>query len=271
MSEQYETRSASTGVSADITDAPVAYRVWDRTTRWFHWINVLCVLGLAVLGLAILNEKAFGVSAEGKVLLKTLHTYVGYVFAVNLGWRLIWAFVGNTHARWKAILPVGRGFSAAIGGYLRGLRAGRVPSYLGHNPLGRLMVSLLLLALLVQAVSGLVLAGTDLYKPPFGGVIAAWVTDGDPIKLANLRPGSKEFVDPAAYEDMRGFRKPVITTHLYVFYLLMAAILLHIAAVVVTEVREKSGLISAMFSGEKILSATPVDAQSKRPETRSDS
>lgn len=131
------------------------------------------------------------------------------------------------------------------------------------------MISLLLLALLVQGVSGLILAGTDLYKPPFGGVIAEWVTDGDPVKLANLRPGSKEFVDLAAYEDMRGFRKPVVTTHLYVFYLLMAAVLLHVVGVVVTEVREKSGLISAMFSGEKVLSSPPVDVPLKRSETRS--
>lgn len=249
--------------------SPVAYKVWDRTTRWFHWINVLCVLVLAVLGLAILNEKSFGVSAEGKILLKTLHTYVGYAFAVNLAWRLIWAFAGNAHARWKAILPMERGFSQEVGRYVRGLRAGSAPSYLGHNPLGRLMISLLLLVLLVQAVSGLVLAGTDLYKPPFGSAIAEWVTDGDPIKQANLRPGSKEFVDPAAYEDMRGFRKPVVTTHLYVFYLLMAAVLLHVVGVVVTEVREKSGLISAMFSGEKALSSPPVDVQLKRSETRS--
>ncbi len=63
-----------------------AYRVWDRTTRWFHWINALCVIGLAMLGLAILNEKSFGVSADGKVLLKTLHAYVGYVFVINLTW-----------------------------------------------------------------------------------------------------------------------------------------------------------------------------------------
>lgn len=271
MSEMNESQSAATGRSADTTNSPVAHKVWDRTTRWFHWINVLCVFGLAVLGLAILNEKAFGVSAEGKVLLKTLHTYVGYVFAVNLTWRLIWAFVGNIYARWKAILPIERGFSQALVHYVRELRAGRAPSYLGHNPLGRLMISLLLLMLFVQAVSGLVLAGTDLYKPPFGGAIAEWVTNGDPIKLANLRPGSKEFVDSGAYEDMRSFRQPIITTHLYVFYLLMAAVLLHIASVVVTEVREKSGLISAMFSGEKVLYAPPVDVQSTQSEKRSES
>ncbi len=49
-----------------------SYPVWDRTTRWFHWINVLCVLGLAGVGLAILYNKPFGVSTEGKILLKTI-------------------------------------------------------------------------------------------------------------------------------------------------------------------------------------------------------
>ena len=85
MSKHNKTQSAAPGPSADISRSPVAYKVWDRTTRWFHWINVLCVICLAMLGLAILNEKSFGVSAEGKILLKTLHVYVGYVFAINLG------------------------------------------------------------------------------------------------------------------------------------------------------------------------------------------
>ncbi len=98
----------------------VATPVWDRTTRWFHWINVLCVLALAALGLAILNEKAFGVSAEGKVLLKTLHVYVGYVLAANLAWRLVWAFIGGQHARWKSFLPFGQGYASALRAYVGG-------------------------------------------------------------------------------------------------------------------------------------------------------
>lgn len=242
-----------------------AYLAWDRTTRWFHWINVVCVIGLAMLGLAILNEKSFGVSAEGKVLLKTVHVYVGYVLAVNLGWRLVWAFIGSTRARWRAMLPLGPGFAKAVREYVRGFKTGRAPSYLGHNPLGRIMVSLLLLLLLTQAVTGLVLAGTDLYKPPFGGMIAEWVTKGDAEKLALLKPGSKDAVDPAAYDEMRAFRKPFITTHEYSFYALMFFALLHIVGVVVTEAREKQGLVSAMIGGEKFLSAPPVDSLTTEP------
>lgn len=235
------------------TNTLKAYVVWDRTTRLFHWINVLCVLALAVLGLAILNSKTFGVSSDGKILLKTLHAYVGYVFAVNLAWRLAWAFLGSRTARWRAILPFRRGFTKELGTYAKGVVTGTPPVYLGHNPLGRLMVSLLLLLLLTQAVTGLFLAGTDLYKPPFGGAIAEWVTAGDPDKLANLVPGSKEYVDPVAYESMRDFRKPIVTTHLYAFYLLMIAVFSHIAGIVTTEVKEKSDLISAMVSGQKVL------------------
>jgi cytochrome b len=256
---------------AETTNKLVRYAVWDRTTRLFHWINFVCIVALAILGLAILNDQALVVSSDGNFVLKTLHVYVGYVFALNLAWRLIWGFIGGPYARWKRLLPVGGRFSSALREHLRGLRCGRAPSYLGHNPLGRLMVTLLLLIMVTQATTGLVLAGTDLYKAPFGRFIAAWVTRGDPDKLAHLAPGSKEHVDLEAYDEMRNFRSPVAATHLYGFYVLMAAVFLHISGVVVSEIRERHGLTSAMITGEKVLSSPPVDDQTaqslKRPES----
>ncbi len=81
------------------TGQRLTYSVWDRTTRIFHWVNVLCVLILAVFGLILLNEDAIGFSPEGKILLKTLHVYTGYVFFVNLVWRIVWGFVGGRYAR----------------------------------------------------------------------------------------------------------------------------------------------------------------------------
>jgi Ni/Fe-hydrogenase 1 B-type cytochrome subunit len=38
------------------------YPVWDVSVRLFHWVNVLCVLGLIAVGVAILNDKALGVT-----------------------------------------------------------------------------------------------------------------------------------------------------------------------------------------------------------------
>src|SRR5690606_26921644 len=47
------------------------YKVWDATTRVFHWLNVLCVLGLIAVGTVILNADALGVPNDGKIILKT--------------------------------------------------------------------------------------------------------------------------------------------------------------------------------------------------------
>ena len=71
--------------------------------------NVLAVIGLIATGLVILNDDPLGLSAEGKVLLKSVHVSFGYVMALNLLWRFVWAFFGNRYARWRAILPGGPG------------------------------------------------------------------------------------------------------------------------------------------------------------------
>lgn len=237
------------------------YSVWDRTTRLFHWLNVLCIIGLISVGIAILNAKLLGVSSDGKLLLKTIHVYIGYVFVLNLAWRIIWGFTGNKYARWRSILPIYKGYFSSLKNYIRGFESGETPMYLGHNPLAKLMVALLFLLLSTQAVTGLVLAGTDLYLPPFGHEIAEWVTASgeEHDKIKNLKPGSKEDVDSAAYAEMREFRKPIITAHLYSFYLLLITITLHIIAVVIVEVREKNGIVTAMLTGKKITSKEPVD------------
>jgi len=235
-----------------------SYFVWDAGVRWFHWINLLCLLGLIAVGVAILNDEALDLGSDAKILLKTVHVWIGYVFALNLLWRLVWAFSGGPNARWRAILPGGRGYMNEVRAYLADLAAGRPRQYLGHNPLGRIAVSLLLLLLLTQAVTGLVLAGTDLFYPPFG----AWIAGGiaaPGVDPATLVPYAKEMYDQAAYDAMRAFRKPFITVHYYNFFVLLFFAVIHILAVVLTEQREGGNLISAMFTGRKILSGPPAD------------
>ncbi|MDM8557918.1 cytochrome b/b6 domain-containing protein [Candidatus Parabeggiatoa sp. HSG14] len=235
------------------------YSVWDRTTRWFHWINALAIIGLIGVGLVILYAKALGVSTDGKILLKTIHVYIGYVFCLNLAWRIIWGFIGNKYARWKAILP-GKGFFTTLHEYKTGFRTGNIQYYQGHNPAAKLMIMLLFVLLMTQAITGLVLAGTDIYFPPFGQTIKGWVAE-DVSKIEVLKPYSKENVNKEKFAEMRAFRKPFIITHVYTFYILLIFIGLHITAIVVTEIRERSSLISAMFTGRKVFPKKPVDAE----------
>jgi Ni/Fe-hydrogenase 1 B-type cytochrome subunit len=235
-----------------------SYAVWDASTRWFHWINALCVIALAVVGLVILNAGDIGVSNSGKVALKTIHTWIGYVFALNLLWRIAWAFLGNRYAKWRSVLPGGKGYFHAVRSYVAAFIAGPPEQYLGHNPVGRLGIAVLFLLIAIQVITGLVLAGTDLFYPPIGHWIAQWVAAPD-VAPDSLVPYAPKMYDAAAYESMRAFRKPFALGHLYSFYLLVVVAVMHVAAVIITELREGGSIISAMFTGRKIISGRPVD------------
>ncbi|MFD0987991.1 cytochrome b/b6 domain-containing protein [Methyloligella solikamskensis] len=245
-------------VNAPIQPEYRGYTVWDSPTRWFHWINALAVLGLLVTGLVILTAGQLGLSSEGKITLKETHALFGYVLALNLLWRFIWAFFGNRYARWKAILPGGRGYGAALRAYAASFLTGEPEQYVGHNPLARIGVTMLLFLLLVQTVTGLVLAGADLYWPPFGGLVADWVA-APGVDPGTLVPGTKDLIDVTAYQAMRDLRGPIVETHEIVFYLIAVGVALHLIAVVVTEIHEGGSIVSAMFTGRKILTKKPPD------------
>ena len=222
--------------------------VWSRKVRVFHWVNVIAITLLIFIGLVILNGKLFGVSTDGKILLKTIHVIVGYVFAINLLFRLLIGFIGKGHERWSKILPFKQGFAQA----LLEFKQHKKTSYKGHNPAGKLMVLALFLLMSTQLVSGLVIAGTDIYYPPFGDYFAESIAI-DKNNVADIKPYSKENVDEAAYQQMRAIRTPFITAHVYAFYSLLFLIPLHILGVIIAERREKTALVSAMLTGYKYL------------------
>jgi len=237
-----------------------SYAVWDANTRWFHWINAICVTALVVGGFLILNAGGLGVPNAGKVTLKTTHTWIGYVFAINLLWRFVWAFLGTRYAKWRSILPGGRGYLRALGHHLATFPAGRPRAYLGHNPLGRLSITAIFLLIAILAVSGLVLSGTDLFYPPIGHWIAHWVA-APGVDAGTLVPYAAAMYDKTAFDSMRAFRKPFVVAHLYGFYVLLVITVAHVAGAVITEIRGGGNLISATFTGRKIIDGRPVDEE----------
>jgi len=245
------------------------YRVWDRTQRVFHWVNFLAVLSLAAIGTVILNADRLSIPNDpGVVTLKTVHVYVGYVFILNLLWRLVWAFIGGPFARWRALLPVGPMFGRRLAEFVKGFFSGHAPFYLGHNPLARILLSLLVLLLVVQGATGIVLAGTDVYLPPLGGAMRAWVA-ADTHDPSLVRPYAPDTVNAQAYADMRAFRAPIVETHELTYFVLLALIAIHIASAVIAELKEGGAIISAMFTGRKIHTREPVDAKEAVRDERS--
>ena len=126
------------------------------------------------VGLVILNAGGLGVTNAGKAALKTIDVSIGYVFVLNLGWRIAWAFLGNRYARWSAMLPGGKGYVHALRSYVAAFLAGHPEQYVGHNPVGRLGVAVLLLLMIIQAITGLILAGTDLCIRLENGLQNGW-------------------------------------------------------------------------------------------------
>jgi len=234
------------------------YRVWDVPTRIFHWVNFVTVLLLIFMGLIMLFKESIGISSvDAKIGLKAIHVMIGYVFVINLAIRLVWGFIGNPYSRWSNILP-GKGFGEKLAGFKASLDKGEPQQFLGHNPIGRIAITLIMFSLIIMAVTGLIRAGTDIYYPPFGSHYQAQVA-AEGVDPATIKPYDKTGVDADKAKALGEFKEPIGTLHLYISYFLMLLIFVHITAVVVAEIKEGEGLVSAMIHGRKLLSKEPED------------
>jgi Ni/Fe-hydrogenase 1 B-type cytochrome subunit len=234
------------------------YKAWNLPVRLFHWINFLCVILLSVLGLIMLNKGAIGISGrEAGIGLKSLHVLVGYVFAINLLIRLLGGFFGSARSRWRTLLP-GRNFKQQYKNYQTSIKSGLAQTFIGHNPKGRISVMVLMLLLTMMMATGLIRAATDIYYPPFGNMAATYVA-ADGVPAADIKPYDKTGTNAEKMAEMQAFKGPIGDIHVYGAYVLWFLILIHVIAVIRTEISGNGSLISAMFSGKKYLPREPVD------------
>jgi len=179
--------------------------VWDLGVRVFHWAL-----------LALIVTSFVTIKIGGNAL--TYHAWSGYCILALLIFRLVWGFVGGTHARFTSFV---RGPGAVIA-YLKGMfdRSGHQTS-LGHNAMGALSVLAILAALLFQAVSGL-FVNDDI---AFEGPLYKWV--------------GKELSDKIT--GLHHFNEKII----------IALVLLHIAAIAFYFFYHKENLVRPMVTGVK--------------------
>ena len=174
-------------------------RVWDLPTRLFHWLLVALVLAAVITG------------QLGGALIPW-HGRIGLAILGLLVFRLLWGFMGSTHARFRDFFP-GPGRLLA---YLRGQWRG-----VGHNPLGALSVLALLGILSLQAVTGL-FANDDI---AFQGPLTVLV-DGETSQW-------------------------LTRIHRLNFNLLLALVGLHIGAILFYTLVKQDNLVKPMITGLK--------------------
>jgi len=113
--------------------------VWDLPLRLFHW------------ALAIAVSVCLYTGFNGGFNEMDWHKISGYVVLGLLLFRIAWGIVGPRHARLTALLH-GPG---AIWRWLRPALHREPPTVAGHNPLAGWFILITLIALLVQASTGL--------------------------------------------------------------------------------------------------------------------
>ena len=108
--------------------------VWDLPTRIFHWSLVLAFLGVQI-------------TAEWS---DSLHELFGYLILTLIGFRVIWGIVGPPTSHFKYLFPTVR----SIKDHFRNLINQNIQNATGHNPLGALMVIVLLSTLSIAGITG---------------------------------------------------------------------------------------------------------------------
>lgn len=180
----------------------VTIQVWDLPLRIFHWLLALAVLAAVVTG-----------ELGGNLI--DWHGRIGVLILGLLVFRIIWGFVGTTHARFASFFPT----PARIAAYLKGQwQEGH-----GHNPLGALSV-IALLGVLATLVGAGLFANDDI---AFHGPLFHLVDESLSDTLSSV--------------------------HALAFNVLAGLLVLHIAAIAFYARVKKLNLVVPMLTGKKIV------------------
>ncbi|KXF81588.1 cytochrome b/b6 domain-containing protein [Enterovibrio coralii] len=138
------------------------------------------------------------------------HELLGIGLAVLVAWRIAWGVAGSDTSRFKK-------FIRSPKTVIRYLKGNQPHDGVGHNPAGGWMVVLLLSLLVTQCFIGMSLAG---------------------------------FFDPLISDNSILYDFDLLVTlHVWLAYLLVASVVLHVGAIAVYKMKGKS-LVKAMLTGK---------------------
>jgi len=212
--------------------------VWQWPLRICHWVNALCVVVLSVTGYYIGDPFAMATTGTPYIMgsVRFVHFLFGYVLLISLLVRILWMFIGNRYASWRAFLP----WMTAEGrrGFFKMLRyysfTGKQITYeVGHNPVAATAYIGIFALFLVQVLSGFALYGQAM-PGGFWDSLVGWLL---PL---------------VGNQDLR-------FVHHVVMWLLIGFIINHIYSAWLMDIKERNGTISGIFSGYKYIEPRDLD------------
>jgi cytochrome b len=178
-------------------------QVWGLPVRIFHWALVVLVT-IALLTGFIAPEWWLPV-----------HTAAGYGIVALLIFRFVWAVFGPEYARVVNMANSLRYFDD----YVRGLAVLRPPHYVGHNPIGTMMIFAFFGVFVALVVTGLLIEAGEEKRGPLAGLVA--------------------------YATGNAAKEP----HEILAFIAIGMIAIHIAGVLVESVLQKVNLVRGMIDG----------------------
>jgi cytochrome b len=176
--------------------------IWDLPLRLFHRSFVLTIFGL------------WYTAEQGSDLID-IHMILGYTTLGLLIFRVLWGVIGPTHARFSQFIPTPKRLLE----YLR--KKDGMTYSAGHNPLGALMVVLMIVLVSTQAISGLFIDDDVFSAGPYNSIVSANIE-----KIMNF-------------------------LHHNTFDLVLIAIAFHIGAICYYAFIKKHNLVTPMITGKK--------------------
>ncbi|MCX7794055.1 MAG: Ni/Fe-hydrogenase, b-type cytochrome subunit [Thermodesulfovibrionales bacterium] len=208
--------------------------VWEFPVRLTHWLNVLSIIMLSITGYYIGNPFIHAHSSTQYIMgwMRFLHFVFAYVFTFSFIIRIYWAFAGNPYAGWRVFNPFSiekiKDVFQILQFYL--LLKKDVPPALkkpGHAALAAYAYFGLFILFIIQ-----ILTGFALYSQSHVGFI--WKLAGGWLLTF--------FVD----NTLRLY-------HHLIMWLIIAFVLIHVYISWFVDRAEKSGVISSIFSGYKVI------------------
>lgn len=147
------------------------------------------------------------------------HSWTGEALLALVFFRLLWAFFGSETARFSTFLALPR----AAAPYFAHLVRREPDRQIGHNPIGGWMVLLLLALLLAEALTGIYVANDVADEGPLTEIV--------PSAVANL----------------------ITDLHAYFWDGLLAAMVLHVIAILLYVTVMRHDLVTPMITGRKTL------------------